>query len=251
MSFKLVSLNLWLGGKLLPNILDFLRQEKPDILILQEAYSGTDLALAERFRSLPLIQEALSLPFIFFSPAGFFPGAGVEFGNAILSRFPFQETETIFFDQPFASVPHHEDLSADHTLSPRNLQRVSVLIDNQSYQIFNTQGIWTCNDEDSERRLLMSQTIVEQVRGRERVILGGDLNVVPGTKTIANIEAQLVNVFYGRLSSTFNLRQKQNPKFADFAVDFVFASPDISVLNSTCPDVDVSDHLPLICEFEA
>jgi len=47
MEIKVICLNLWQGGNLMPGILEFLKNEDADILFLQEAYSGTDPGLPE------------------------------------------------------------------------------------------------------------------------------------------------------------------------------------------------------------
>ena len=39
-----------------------------------------------------------------------------------------------------------------------------------------------------------------------------------------------------------------SPDFQEFA-DYTFVSPDVNVLSFTVPDIEVSDHLPLVLEF--
>ena len=107
-------------------------------------------------------------------------------------------------------------------------------------------GIWGHDGEDNPRRLEMSQTILEAIGDKPNVILSGDFNVREGTRTIRNIEKSLLNVFAGELTTTFNMKQKTDPKFARAVIDFIFVDLNFRVLDHRAPQVDVSDHMPLI-----
>jgi endonuclease/exonuclease/phosphatase family metal-dependent hydrolase len=56
-------------------------------------------------------------------------------------------------------------------------------------------------------------------------------------------------VFGEELKTTFNMKHKDNPGYATAAVDMMFISPDIKVSEKACPEVDVSDHLPLVVQL--
>jgi hypothetical protein len=51
LKLKVVSLNLWHGGRLFDEVVAFLRAEAPDVVMLQEVYGGTDPELERRLRS--------------------------------------------------------------------------------------------------------------------------------------------------------------------------------------------------------
>ena len=59
MKLTCISLNLWNGGFLFPNILPFLKTHGADILLLQEVYSADDPAMIENYRSLETLRKAL------------------------------------------------------------------------------------------------------------------------------------------------------------------------------------------------
>ena len=46
------------------------------------------------------------------------------------------------------------------------------------------------------------------------------------------------------------MRRKINPGYATAVVDMVFASSRLKILDHQCPDVDISDHLPLVVKIE-
>ena len=96
----------------------------------------------------------------------------------------------------------------------------------------------------------MCKSIANEVRNEGNSILSGDFNVRQETRSISQIEDHMFNVFSGRLKTSFNMGRKSGGGFSTSVVDMIFASPSIEVLESYCPDVDVSDHMPLVIIFD-
>ena len=105
-------------------------------------------------------------------------------------------------------------------------------------------------DNFSDKRRKMSDVIVNAVKDKQQVILAGDTNAKPTNQAVTAIEAHLHSVFGHELTTSFNMRRKDNLGYATAVVDLMFVSPDIHVFSHECPDVDISDHLPLIAELE-
>lgn len=83
-------------------------------------------------------------------------------------------------------------------------------------------------------------------------VLCGDFNLLPQTKSIAMLEGRMRN-----LIKEYNIkttRSKLNPYHGtpteQHFADYVFVSEDIKVLDFKVPEAEVSDHLPMILEFE-
>jgi len=255
MKIKVISLNVWLGGKLFDGIVEFLKREDPDILLLQEVFDGHDPAYAQRFRTMDEFARLFQ-----FNSSDFAPemlcveeGGKVERGDAILSKFPItQRHEPIFFNEPYNNS--YVDIPVNYPAVSHNLQHVTISVEGTDLDVFNFQGVWDLDgDNDSPSRLKMSKTIIDAVRGKQNVILGGDTNATPNSQTIKNIEAELTSVFKGDLATSFNVRRKDLVKFPGYAtavVDALYVSPSIKVVDSSCPDVDIADHLPLVVTIE-
>ena len=96
----------------------------------------------------------------------------------------------------------------------------------------------------------MTEVIIEEVRDKPRVVLAGDSNATYDNKLFDELDSHLKSAFSRGLKTTFNMRQKTDPGYAAAAVDMIYVSPGIKVLRSACPDVDVSDHLPMIASVE-
>lgn len=248
MSFKFICLNLWQGGKLFDEIVSWLREERADIIVLQEVYKSSDRSLERRYRSLAELKRALGLPHYCFAPAFMdYREKVAEMGNGVLSKFPVKASRTVFYDVPY---DNHFANREDFTWVARNLQHVCIEGGGGVVNVFNTQGIWGFDGDDNERRLNMVRIIVKEIGDKKNVVLAGDFNVKEGTETVAAIENRLLNVFKGELKSSFNMKWKDNPNFATAVVDMIFVSQDVKVIQHYMPEVNVSDHRPLVAVLE-
>jgi hypothetical protein len=90
MHIKFMSLNLWRGGLLLDELLTYLEQEQPDILVAQEVWNNEDQSAPQHFRSIEAIQNRMHFAAYEFAPALIDNQDGYRFpsGNAIFSRYP-------------------------------------------------------------------------------------------------------------------------------------------------------------------
>lgn len=235
-------------------ILDFLTQEDADIVVLQEVLASEDPKLPSHYRSLETIQAQLQYPYQEFAPALYdkFLWGVMANGNAVLSKFPITSQNVTFFDNEID--PDNPRPPFDPQLfptMPRNLQHVTLDTPGGILNVFNLQGVWDLDgDNVSPLRQKMSDTILREARGKEHVIIAGDTNAKHTNPVMRTIEADYTNVFGDELSTSFNMRRKDNPGYATAVVDMIYVSDDIKITNKLCPDVDISDHLPLITNLE-
>lgn len=245
---KIITLNLLYGGLFFDNILSFFKKENPDILLLQEVYNGQGSSLPRNYRSIEVLTLQLPEFFYHFAPElldhreeGIF-----EIGNAIFSRFPIIEDKTIFYDIPYDNQYVEAEKDGDFSKDPCNLQYVKIDHNGVFLNVFNTHGVWGFKGRDNERRFHMSDILVENIQNDENVILGGDFNTNPDTKSMQRLEKYLTNVFKGDLKSTFNMKHKTNLGYATAVVDMIYIDKKMKILDKRCPDVNVSDHFPLV-----
>lgn len=251
MKIKILTLNIW-GGEFLGRVVDFMRKENPDVALFQEVYNGTG-NLDSKYQSLYVLQAKLNYAYYAFEPSLIDVRSigNILWGNAILSRFPIRNQKSIFFDIPFGEISLEKSDSQNRAqFFPMNILGTNIKIINKDISAYSVHGIWGFNGEDNPRRLEMSKIIVDEIKDKENVILAGDFNVQPYTKTVENIEKHLQNVFKNELASTFNMKHKLLPTYATSAVDMIFVSKHFNVIGHNMPDVDVSDHMPLVCELE-
>lgn len=251
MKIKIICLNVWIGGILFDEMVDFLKNENADILLLQEVFNGDHTFEKIQHRTFSELKKILGFEYAHFAPTLIEEAEGKELvqGNAILSKYPVAEVSVTFFDIPFGK----RNSQGNFHLTPRSLQHVVAHVGEKQLHLLNTQGIWGEHGGDTDRRLKMAEHIVREVAQNQPLVLAGDFNVNEKTKTIEKIEQKLTNVFKNTLTTSFNLKRKNlvtDPGYATSVVDMLFVSQDLQVVSKSVPNVDVSDHLPLICEIE-
>jgi endonuclease/exonuclease/phosphatase family metal-dependent hydrolase len=249
MKIKFVNLNLWEGGILKKEISQFLQNEKPDIVTLQEVWQKPK---TKEIINIKEFINGLNLKHVYFSPMfgtrRF--GPKIIFGNAIVSKFPITLKEQTVFDIPY-NDNYVAKVDGDWSDTPRILQHAKINANGTELNIFNVQGIWGFDGLDTKRRLAQGKIIADYVKGKKKVILAGDFNIQETSKTIGLIEKHLKNIFKNERKTSFNMKRKpKNSGYKEAIVDLVMITPDIKVISHTQPNVDISDHLPQVCEFE-
>lgn len=249
MTIKVISLNLWQGGNLLPAIVDFLQREAADIVALQEVYDGKDPKLNDNYRSMEMLQKHLNYPHADFAEAykESLPLGKVPHGNAVLSTFPVTKRSLIYLTEAADSDFEYKDIPEQWPIFPAPLEHVALSTPAGTVNVFNMHGVWDLDgDSYSERRQRMSEVMIRETKAQPNVILLGDSNAKASSRAMRNLEAQLVPVFGPELVTTFNMRHKTNPGYATAPVDLMYISSEFRLVSHDCPDVDVSDHLPLV-----
>lgn len=258
---KLISLNTW-GGKYFDPLIDFIKQHKDtDIFCFQEILdSKSNIKEGNGFRAnlFSEIKKILTDYQTFYFPVveGFDFGASpvdfdLSFGQAIFLKNSIkmlsQKNYFIYKEKDF------HVLKKDFSNLPTPLQYISISTNNQEFAIFNFHGCPIPGDKlDTEKRLIeagRSKKIIDNKSGAK--ILVGDFNLLPETRSIKIFESNMRN-----LIAEFNIertRSRLSPFFGktDFQqfADYAFISSDIKVLDFKVPDINISDHLPMILEF--
>ena len=254
MKIKFVSLNLWHGGILFDEIVHFLKEQDADIVALQEVFESEDQKLPAHFRSIQSLRTHLDYPYYDFAPAVLdkWPYGNILNGNAVLARFPITDRDITFFDHSFDEATPRDPFDAKlFPITPRNLQHVTLQAPETEINVFNLQGVWDLDGYSvSPQRQKMSYTILEKTKGKSHAIVAGDTNAKHTNPVMRAIEDQLTNVFGDSLTTSFNMRRKDNPGYATAVVDMIYVSNDFDIVSRECPDVDISDHLPLITTLD-
>lgn len=142
------------------------------------------------------------------------------------------------------------------------LQYVRFEHDKKTYTLANMHGTaYPGSKLDTPERLEQSKRIVDflaEEKGDPPAdeagkILGGDFNLLPETESIKMIEKtgmrSLIKEY--RIKTTRSVlnyaRYPENER--QYFSDYAFVSSDVQVTNFGVPQLNISDHLPLILEF--
>lgn len=267
---KIVSLNTY-GGRFFEPLMNFINEHSvdTDIFCFQEMLDTTeDITEEKRFRAnffeeiskaLPDFNGKFSLRKTYATPGG--PtDKNISFGFAIFVKNNLKvENSGDFFvlDQEDAA-----SFSVDISLHLLHLksQYVQLVIDGKLLTICNVHGVaFPSNKLDCPERLMQSKKILEFVNNQEgEKVVVGDFNLFPDTKSISMFEES----GFKNLIKDFNIKttrgtlvKQMHPEYAttpngyqEFA-DFAFVTSGIKVKSFEVPDLPLSDHLPMIMEF--
>lgn len=257
---KFISLNCW-GGKLYLPLIDFIKthSKDTDIFCFQEVfYTETDKLTMYGYR-LNLYQEVTKIlsnyngyfyPTVDKYVAGSFTPDFVDFDLSWgLTIFINKRFEVISEGDFFIFSKRGNFNPKDWNSLPRNVQYINFRVNKNLYTVCNLHGIWIKgNKNDSPTRISQSNQIIDFFNKQKgKKILVGDFNLNMDTQSINLLEKNFKNLIKKyKISTTRNKLFPGQEKFADYT----FVSKDIKVKSFEVPKMEVSDHLPMILEFE-
>jgi endonuclease/exonuclease/phosphatase family metal-dependent hydrolase len=265
---KLLSLNVAVFETNNKQLLDFFSREQFDILCLQEVTDKVDASANSDFITKNVIDQAtpdLKHSFLgmtwslkdfhlknFHQKENFDYDFGgfIKAGNYLKTKFKIIKKENVY-------VLKSSTLKVtDWTNWPNNQIKAVQVVDlelpnSKKLRILNYHGIWTKEKIGDERTLAACKQILDLAKETDGpVIIAGDFNLFPDTESM-----QIFNKDFVSLVDKYNI-QTTRPKSNELSnlkrnvVDFVLVSRAIKVNSFKVIDSDVSDHLPLILDFE-
>ena len=261
---KLISLNTW-GGKYFEPLINFIKQnsQDTDIFCFQEIYdTKSDVKQYKNIIRANLLKELKNIlptfqTFYFPILFGFDDEAeAVDFqlnhGPAIFIKknIPLDSHKDYFIykDQSLKS------LKKDFSNLATPLQYIGLNLNGKKFSIFNFHGTPypLTHKLDSPNRLAQAKKakhIIDSKSGAK--ILVGDFNLFPQTRSLRILGEGMQNLImkYHIERTRSNLNPFYGkPDFQKFA-DYTFVTSDVNVTSFQVPDVEISDHLPMILEF--
>ena len=174
----------------------------------------------------------------------------IEDGQVIMSRWPLSYAQMIWFDVPYGR--YDNDAMTDFSELSAGMLKAEFAYGDKQITLLNVHGPWhLAGDDDTPRRQVMVRSILDNLG--EHTVLAGDFNAQPSVASMKKLALRLINLFDGDLTTSFNVKRKDLAKFPGYAtavVDMAFTTPNWRLLAKQVPQVDVSDHLPLVFEIE-
>jgi endonuclease/exonuclease/phosphatase family metal-dependent hydrolase len=133
----------------------------------------------------------------------------------------------------------------------RNLQYYEVIINNKKYLFLNFHGLWSESGKiDTPERIIQSQNIIKFLESyrEDGIILSGDFNLASDTESIKILEEWgLTN-----LNTRFGINSTRSSFYDGLVkcVDYIFVNDKINVTSLSAIQNEISDHLPLLLEFD-
>ncbi len=217
-----------------PEVIDFglfadtIRCFDPDIVGLNEVRgAGESHAYTEQAKTLA---ELLGYHY-FFAPAFYVPNHGL-YGNAILSKFPLEQTENIPIPDPTERTGHaHYETRC---VAKANIKGLTVLVTH-----------FGLNPDEAQNAV---DTVCKQIDVSAcPVILMGDFNVRPDNAVLLPIRDRMEDT--EDVFRTSGLMSYPSDKPYE-KIDYIFTSKEIKTTFATLPQMLVSDHRPLFATVE-
>lgn len=255
---KLVTFNIAIKKDNTSAVIDFMKSENVDIITLQESMRALDDDALKMFRSGQDIYKAFkpTHKYQFFGPVfvadvwhkngeinGDFGGL-VEQGNQIISKYPIKLAKNKFYYNDYGHWFDVSDFRQNDWARP--LMEAVVDINGKEVQIFNLHGIINDEKMGNDKTLKQCEFVIEQALQRDMpTIIVGDFNLCPKSDSI-----KLMNKYFRNLSEEFALTTTRSKEKEALVIDYIFVNDKIKVNDFKVVESDISDHLPLILDFE-
>jgi endonuclease/exonuclease/phosphatase family metal-dependent hydrolase len=263
---KLVNLNIGIKINNSKAVAGFLNKEKADIVVLQEVMRHFDKNVLKMYQSEKDIELLAGKPYKykFFGP--FFIGEGhgkngkltrdfggmVEQGNEIMSRFPITNAMNHHYYKEYSYYTDFTNWGTeDH---PRSLLIAELNINGKNLQILTLHGLWTKDKLGNKFTMPQVEFVIKNALKKNLpTIICGDFNLLPETKEIKKMGKK-----FRDLIKEFNITSTI-PECKDYeehrenkgkVYDYIFVNDKIKVKSFKVVDTTVSDHMPLILEFD-
>lgn len=266
---RIISLNIFVGHKA-EAILDFVRSEKEqtDVFCFQEMLSNpkediSNLPFPGQANILEQLTRALPEFNVSFAPAEDdwnitpeYPGQ-MKLGIAIFYKKTLDAKEAGNF---FIYNDRNSYKPGNYETQGHNAAYLTIGSENPLTILTLHGNSQPPHKLDTEKRLLQSQKVVDFLAARkgEKIVMG-DFNLMPETESIRMFEqAGYTNLIkeFAIKTTRGSLMRKLFPEyetgpygFQEFA-DYTFVTKGITVKSFSVPDLPLSDHLPMILEFD-
>lgn len=241
---KLIQLNVWWGGKLDQAVVEFLNDEKPDILCLQEAASMSGesgmLLTVEQIKKIGEFNNLVHSPLVSFN----FMHRKVSMGNAILSKLPITSHTSLY-----THLEHNKDFDWErHDYNVRNLLHCVIDVAGKPLQVLTHHGYHVPSHKNGNQETMAGcQQIADYIDNLSGPkILTGDFNLSPHSKSLEILNKKLENLaITNKLKTT-----RTSLTYKTEVCDYIFVSKDVKVSHFEASDRVVSDHKALVMEFD-
>jgi endonuclease/exonuclease/phosphatase family metal-dependent hydrolase len=263
---KLISLNVALFEANNTALKQILEAQQPDFVCLQEVTRELESTVKKDYISKEVIDSATQqLSYFFYGPNSvmgnfeqknfhgketyrFEFGGLFEFGNYTKSKHRIVKAQNVFVQNCFT---YTSDLSKWPDEDYRAVLVTDHVVNGKKLRVLNYHGIWTRNKLGNEKSLLANKIINDlALQAEGEVIICGDFNLFPDTDSMKIFEKNFTSlVDIHNIKTTRPVTNELHGSKRN-VVDYILVSKGISIKSFEVVNTDVSDHLPLILDFD-
>ena len=230
MSYNVQSFNdkNWIAGEGLGDkIIDFIMQEAPDVVCIQEhhdTYSLSKSVYPYQFKEIT--------------------NTKLQFGHMIYSKYPIVDQESFNFEESGNNILYVDIKVAQDTLRIYNvhLQSFGVPSDIEGIQQNSERFLRRIGNAVKKQEVQVAQFVEHEAQSPYPVLLGGDFNNSPFSYIYRKMKGEKQDAFAkagSGMGNTFKF------DIIPLRIDFIFADAKFEVKEFTNYDVEYSDHYPI------
>ncbi len=257
---KLLNWNICIKMDNTSGVINFVEEQKADICAFQEAMNGIEENVFDMYKSKNELVNLKEYSFNEFAPLFITDGiikhgiktrdfgGKAEQGALLLSKYEIKEHYNQFYyndyKQGFDATYFKEKEWC------RSIQNAILNINGKNIQVINVHALWNKDKIGDDRTIMQSDFILSKIRKDIPCIVVGDFNLLPNTKSIEMIDEKMIN-----LIKEYNIKSTR-PTFddnldkGDLVCDYIFVNDKIKVNDFKVIDTNISDHMPLILDFD-
>ena len=157
------------------------------------------------------------------------------YGNAIVSKYPILEAETIL-------IPDPEEKKYDGYYETRCVLKAVLDVDGKPFTVFASH--FGLNPDEAENAV---NTVMEQIsKCKTPFCLQGDFNLQPDNRLLRPLFDALTDTACAGFGPMYTFSSDDPYE----KIDYVFVSKDVSVLSADAPVIVASDHNPYFADIE-
>lgn len=231
---KIIFFNVW-NFKITEPMIEFVKKQSAntDVFCFQEAYDKPRWICSKILEDFNEYHEFKYIPNNTDTYEDEFPQA-----TYIKKTLKLTQYEVLLKDEAGTGLALHTQLNVN-----------GVLVN-----VCNVHGVSKPGNKlDDPYRLVQSAKIIEYYKDVEGIkIIGGDFNLEKNTESVQMFsKAGYTDLIleYNIPTTRNNLVWSRYPDNKMYYSDFVFTSPQCKVVNFEVPNIEISDHLPIILEI--
>lgn len=239
------------------NLVSFLKSNSFDILLFQEitglgTICGTINSKRDCFRDLSMLLEAGYCGELAISN-GFTSGPDAYIGNAVFynKKFTLINKKTIILNSLESPFPS-DSISFENT--GHNILHLDLSVNNKLLSVLTTHGAWAKTSEEHPHQTEQGEKLLAYLKNISTpFIFTGDLNLNPAQPLIQKISELARNLITeNNIPNTLNPRLHRSGNLfpGGVAVDYIFVSQDLKLIDFEVVENDISDHFGLIAKIE-
>ena len=257
---KLLNLNICIKLDNIKEVKDFLSNDNADIVAIQEAMHGVEDSCFPMYCSENELIKLEKYPSHAFAPL--FIASGVtkngemtrdcggkaEQGTLLLSKYEIKEHTNEFYYNEYRYEYDATNFRKEDWC--RSIQNAILKVNGKELQVINVHGIWNEGKVGDDRTISQSEFILSKIRKDIPSIVVGDFNLLPETESIHLLDRELTN-----LIKKYDIKSTR-PHFDDgldrgnLVCDYIFVNDLVKVNHLEVIESNVSDHLPILLDFE-